>query len=135
MKLTYGLEVVSLNSIDYKDYIKIHYKGNFRIFCVNKSFILYRTKNIIKLLPRRNFNPDSSRLFRYKGNIKIDQAYIGKEKLIIDFPYDEHWLKLTSDWDTLTLEWSDYIMSHKVNTLNKRIAKKGIIDNELQHIF
>ena len=135
MKLRYGLEVVCLNSTDYTDYIKIHYKGKFKIFCVNKGFVLHRTKNIIKLIPRRNFKPDSSRLFRYKGYIKIHQAYIGREKLIIDFPYDEHWLKLTSDWDTLTLEWSDYIMSHRVNTLNKRMSKKGIVDNELQRIF
>ena len=82
-----------------------------------------------------NFNPDNNKLFRYKGYIKIYQAYIGTEKLTIDFPYDDHWSKLSSDWSTLTLEWSGYNMSHKVNTLKKSMSKKGIVDNELQRIF
>ena len=135
MKLTYGLETVSMDSIDSKDYIELRYRGNFKIFCLNKNYRLKRTKTVIRLYPKSNFNIDSLKLFRYKGFIKILEAYIGKEKLRVDFPYDNHWQKIIEDWDTLTLEWSDYIMSHRVNTLKKRISKKGIVDNELQRIF
>ena len=135
MKLTYGLEAVSLDYINHNNHIEIHYNGKCRIFCLNKNYRLKRTKNTIKLSPKKNFNPDNNKLFRYKGYIKIYQAYIGTEKLTIDFPYDDHWSKLSSDWSTLTLEWSGYNMSHKVNTLKKRMSKKGIVDNELQRIF
>ena len=43
--------------------------------------------------------------------------------------------KIDSTWDTMSLEWHDYLMDEKINTESKRQKQKVFIKNELQQLF
>ena len=42
---------------------------------------------------------------------------------------------IRSTWDTMNLEWHDYLMDEKINTESKRQKQKVFIKNELQQLF
>jgi uncharacterized protein YktA (UPF0223 family) len=113
-KIIYGLNRVESENIATAGVININYEGSLRITYVNSNFTLRKYKKRIKLIPKKKLLQMPKLLFTYKGYFKIINSKIDEDNLLISFPYDNHWSKFVSTWDTLDRKWSLYINSHKI---------------------
>tara|TARA_Y100000593_G_C4286282_1_gene325654 strand:+ start:114 stop:530 length:417 start_codon:yes stop_codon:yes gene_type:complete len=136
MNLEYGLGYVNLIDIIEPEIITINYVGGFYLFDPNNNFTFVRKRNKIILRPKKTKTTISNNLlFRYIGSIKILNCKVGKKSAKIVQNNIDRFDKISSTWDTMNLEWHDYLMDEKINTESKRQKQKVFIKNELQQLF
>lgn len=136
MNLEYGLGYVNLVNLIKPEIITINYVGNFYIAKPNLNYYFIRKRNKIILRPKKiNTSISSDLLFKYIGSVKILNCKVGKKSAKIVQNNIDRFDKIRSTWDTMNLEWHDYLMDEKINTESKRQKQKVFIKNELQQLF
>ena len=136
MKLEYGLGEINLIDLEQPEIVTIIFLGKFYISKPNNNFQFIRKRGKIILRPKKkNITISNTILFKYIGTIKILTCKVGKKAVRIIQNNIDRFNKINSTWDTMSLEWDDYLMDEKIKTELKRKKQKEFNKNELQQLI